>query len=368
MITVKNDQELRELQGADLAFQTGPAGGFWMKETEECQENGGTVLASIDGAFWVRQCDPARVDARWFGVRADGVHDDAPALQAAIDSLPQAGGKVLLPVGRMLCRSPLRISRSYFSLEGVNCGLLSKYFEPGGNIGQGSLLCFEGCNGIIIQPPAKEEGATARPPRLGGITLRDLGLAGSGRQEGQTGILVKRGENWGWGSTDALMLERVYCIDLLWSAEFDCCDMSVLTGCWFSECGNGIRLSSCVYNCITNCCFADNDGIGVELVKGKGSELCGNVFMRNDCGLRVDQAQELRVIGGIIGTDAGGGPRKDQHLIQCMGDSQISVTGTDFSSRKQGLRTAVTAALPQSLYGCRLSGELEEFQSSGLGG
>lgn len=44
----------------------------------------------------------ATLDARGFGVRGDGVHDDTQALQSAIDALPASGGTLHIGPGRYL--------------------------------------------------------------------------------------------------------------------------------------------------------------------------------------------------------------------------------------------------------------------------
>lgn len=63
----------------------------------------------------------ATVDVKAFGAKGDGVNDDAPSIQAALDACPQ-GGTVLLPKGRWLLRlDPLRL-RSGLVLKGVGEG------------------------------------------------------------------------------------------------------------------------------------------------------------------------------------------------------------------------------------------------------
>ena len=48
------------------------------------------------------------LDARDFGAKGDGVHDDAPALQKAIDTAQLSRRKLALPAGIYLVRPPLR--------------------------------------------------------------------------------------------------------------------------------------------------------------------------------------------------------------------------------------------------------------------
>ncbi len=299
------------------------------------------MISGGDDFHWRRQCDPGRLDARWFGVRADGLHDDSPALQAAIDALPPEGGKILLPAGRMLCKTSLTINRSFVTIEGTNCGLISKHFEPGGEVGKGSLLFFSGCDGIVIQPPPKLKNQKKRPPRLGGISLREFGISGTGKQNGQVGIVVKKGDNWNWGSTDGLMLDRIYCIELTWAADMTFADMTVVTGCWLSECGNGLRLRRCVYNLITDTCFADNDGIGILIESGKGSGISNSVFVRNKVGIIVEKAENIRVTGSIFDADHAGGKRQDEAMIKSIENKGLLVTGSNFQNRQEMMNAAI---------------------------
>lgn len=361
LATFSELSELKDLTDPAVALQLGDAGGIWIKKSGQRTDNGGTIVEAGTAHHWARQCDPGRLDARWFGVVADGETDDAAALQAAIDALPPSGGKVLLPSGTMRCGTSLAINRSFITIEGTNCGLLSKHFEPRHVIGKGSLLFFDSGDGIVIQPPSREKGKP-KPARLGGITLREFGIAGTGKQDGQTGIVVKRGENRGWGSTDGLLLQRIYCIDLTWAAKLQQADMSVIDACWLSECGNGLQLNGCVYNIISNTCFADNDGSGVVINGGHGTEISGSVFVRNKHGLTINRARRIRVIGGIFGTDGHGGRRDDKAFIRSSESRDVLVQGTSFSSNANLIPAAVLYQGPKPLVeGCTYSGKVEQL-------
>lgn len=319
---------------AAVVVQTGPAGGLWYRDGEAKggEADGGTVVVDERNQVWRRQCDPARLDARWFGVRADGEADDAPALQAALDALPVTGGKVLLPSGRMRCGQTLRINRSFLTLEGVNCGLYSKFFEAEKVIGQGSLLFFDqDMDGILIQGPEEEP---AHPiGRLGGITLRDFGIAGRCRQNGHVGIKVaKHPSRKGFGVTDALLLERLYVIDYFWAAELNITDASNITGCWFSECGNGLRLNRCIYTAVTSAVIADNDGTGVHVEGGFSNDVISSTFVRNKDGLVAEKTTRLKVAGGTFETDRAGGPRDDQTFLTLRDVDQAAITGVSFAN------------------------------------
>jgi hypothetical protein len=352
--------ELKQYADHTVALQLGDAGGIWTRKEGQGTDNGGTIVDAGPAHHWARQCDPGRLDARWFGVVADGKTDDAPALQTAINALSPSGGKVLLPSGRMLCRQSLQIRRSFVTLEGVNCGLFSKHFEPQRIIGTGSLLFFDSCDGIIIQPPDQVEGQR-KPDRLGGVTLREFGIAGTGKQDGRTGVVVKRSSR-GWGTTDGLLLSRMYFIDLTWAADFTEADMSVIDHSWLSECGNGLRLNRCIYNIISNTCFADNDGTGIEINGGTGMHITAPVFVRNKHHLIINNSNRNRVIGGIFETNTHAGPRDDKEFISVNESNELLVQGATFSSTAQAFPAAILYKGPAPLAeGCTHSGKVQQL-------
>ncbi|MCC5829253.1 MAG: hypothetical protein JJU36_07380 [Phycisphaeraceae bacterium] len=364
MFTFSMIEELRKAHPASgVAIQIGPAAGLWTRCADNGrQDNGGHCVRAHDGTFWQRACDPGRVEARWFGVKADGRTDDAEALQRAIDSLPEAGGVVLLPAGRMRCGSSLRVSQPYITIEGTNCGLRSKYFEPGHAVGQGSLLKFDqGVDGIIIERIEQRNGSPL--PRLGGISLRNFGISGSGRQAGQTGIICRPAKGGRWGSTDALLLERLYVIECAWSAHLKDSDAGIIDKCWFSECANGLNLDQCIYTVVTASCFADNDHVGVQVLGGKSNEIVGGIFVRNERGIVLKDTKRMRINGGTFETDAHGGDRLDRTLIQMEGESEATVTGATFFVEDQAIRTAIQtkghAKLDHSA--CQIGGELTKL-------
>lgn len=63
---------------------------------------------------------PAVAQAADFGIKGDGVTDDAPALQKALDQTQ--GGALVLPEGRFILQSPVFIRRSNVVLRGAGSG------------------------------------------------------------------------------------------------------------------------------------------------------------------------------------------------------------------------------------------------------
>lgn len=78
----------------------GGGGTFLYNAASRADEDGGVVVKGHEarGRF-TRQCDPSKLNVKWFGAKGDGEHDDAAAIQAAIDSLPKTGGTVTVPGG-----------------------------------------------------------------------------------------------------------------------------------------------------------------------------------------------------------------------------------------------------------------------------
>jgi len=60
-------------------------------------DNTGTVLVSSSGARFKRHIEGKTYNVTWFGAKGNGVIDDTPALQAAINAIPPEGGTLYIP-------------------------------------------------------------------------------------------------------------------------------------------------------------------------------------------------------------------------------------------------------------------------------
>ncbi len=79
------------------------------------------LAAVVAAAFSVQAFaaeDDFALNVRQFGAKGDGVTDDTAAFQAAMDSLGEAGGIVLVPVGNYLIKGHLDVP-ACVTLEGV---------------------------------------------------------------------------------------------------------------------------------------------------------------------------------------------------------------------------------------------------------
>ncbi|MBP1988789.1 glycosyl hydrolase family 28-related protein [Paenibacillus eucommiae] len=77
-------------------------------------DNIGTVLVSTSGARFKRSFD-GLLNVRWFGAKGDGIHDDADAIQKAIDQA-QA---IFIPDGTYIIKKTIQISKSNTIISGA---------------------------------------------------------------------------------------------------------------------------------------------------------------------------------------------------------------------------------------------------------
>lgn len=97
------------VQGAEAA-EDGGAGTFVLdRDGDPTEADGGTVVPAVGGGVWRRRFHDV-IDARWFGVRADGEKDDTAALQAAVDAAIRAVAVLTLPVGTVLITAPITLT------------------------------------------------------------------------------------------------------------------------------------------------------------------------------------------------------------------------------------------------------------------
>lgn len=115
------------------------------------------------------------VSVKDFGAVGDGVTDDTTAIQAAIDSIPSAGGSIYFPVGIYLISSTLIVSTESISLTGEG----GNYFFGSVKYNSGSILLWDsGTTGDIMVKCMP--GQTVEPiiaPQIRNINLDGNGVA-----------------------------------------------------------------------------------------------------------------------------------------------------------------------------------------------
>ena len=133
--TVSNMEGLRALAptGDAVVYLRGYAengdgggGSFYWDEASTAADNGGTIIKTntLEKGRFIRVCEPTYRNVKWFGAAGSGKKDDTKAIQAAIDSLPQSGGTVVLPGGTYVVTSTVNIGNgnggeSFSTMNGV---------------------------------------------------------------------------------------------------------------------------------------------------------------------------------------------------------------------------------------------------------
>ena len=88
------------------------------------------------------------------GAVGDGRFDNAPVLNRILANLPSSGGTLVLPHGDFRIASPLKITRSFVTLRGLNYGLRSHIDAPVAGIshpgGGSKLLLGPSCAECVL--------------------------------------------------------------------------------------------------------------------------------------------------------------------------------------------------------------------------
>jgi len=171
------------LQGYYLS-NDGGGGFFYWDEASEAEINNGTVFGNgSEKGRLIRECEPNYRNVKWFGAVGNGSNDDAPAIQAAIDSLPKSGGTVWLPGGTYRTTKTIEIGNG----DGAN-----KHSTVNGIklIGEGAGFASNG-----VQNPTKISVLNAMEAiikvngKISDVVIQDIFLGGNNRAE--TSIILE---------------------------------------------------------------------------------------------------------------------------------------------------------------------------------
>lgn len=150
----------------------GGKGMFYWDSSETVADNGGTVIAptGTEVGRYVRVCESNTVNVKWFGAQGDGSHDDTAAIQAAIDSLPNEGGTVVLPGGRYKVTDTLHIGN----------GTADKASDKNGIclVGQGAAFGHEVTDETTLVASAKYDTMLSINGPITDVTIKGIRLNG----------------------------------------------------------------------------------------------------------------------------------------------------------------------------------------------
>lgn len=238
-------------------------------------ELGGRVTAQV--SLGSQLSSPARnllvagdaqfANVRDYGAVGDGVHDDAAAIQLAIDTVTQAGGVVYFPAGRYRCASTLVVRRSPGNItlrgDGFDSRLYLREDGTGLDVGDGAVL-------------------------MQYFTLRDLTLT---RVNVGTGDQLRMRLVAQWRILDCQFSGGDNCVNL------DAASIGEIRGCIFGDRASNafVLFQNCAVVDVVDCYFENNGATVAHLQFGAALNL-------DVCVLG------CRFTNGVSGIVASGGP------------------------------------------------------------
>lgn len=195
----------------DVYYITDPdQEGFFVYDSGDTvsADNTGTILVSADGARFKRIVDNYSVNAKWYGAKGDGMADDTPSIQAALnEALRWPNVKVTIPSGTYRMTNELYVFKNTFLkmdettvlLRTHNGNLIRNYrttdvfynYEGNGNITiEGGVLDCNAveftrvCNGIAL---AHAENITLRK-----LTIKDTQSGHGAELTGVRHVMIDR--------------------------------------------------------------------------------------------------------------------------------------------------------------------------------
>jgi parallel beta-helix repeat protein len=244
-----------------------------------------TVVGRADAA-----ATPARqtIDAREAGARGDGSHDDASALQAALDRLAGTGGMLKLPGGTYVIGRPLVVRGDHVAVAGEGALLQA---GPGfaGPSGRSALLTNDpgkGQRGLAVTGLECDGGGLAaagiwlvrvRESAVRGNTVRRLRATPDGG-----GIVVRSLRDDAGDAGEVTIADNFV-------------DAAAATA--------GIVVRR-VVNCLVTGNRVSGNGAaganGIDLTLSQGCTVSDNTILSPDVGVLADETNHLQVIGNYV--------------------------------------------------------------------
>lgn len=106
----------RQMAYADSYADAGAGGLFRWSKNSAATPDGAIVLGTGSTGRWLRNVED-HYNVRWFGAKADGVTDDAPAIEACMLAAMAAGKRAHAPAGTYRMASPVVIRPPTFNIQ-----------------------------------------------------------------------------------------------------------------------------------------------------------------------------------------------------------------------------------------------------------
>lgn len=272
---VHQDQQLFATRGYRQPGDGGQSQ-YIYQSTNSAPDNGGSVIAPATGAGRYVLLTSRSVHVRQFGALGNGITDDRPAIQAAIDAIASAGGgAVHIPPGTYaVTRDPVTASavvlRDNVILEGA-----------GPNISR-LLYVYDHASGstcINTSSSAANSGQSAQDTGNVNIHVRDLGIEFQTTVQAR-GIALAFGGVTG-GSISRVHIDRSggYSIhvgrnnDTLTTEGKPSSNVTVTDCVITGFVDTGIELSGAV-NCTVANCVVEGRGVDPAISRGVGTAIC----------------------------------------------------------------------------------------------
>jgi hypothetical protein len=295
------------------------------------------------------------LNVRTFGAKGDGISNDRPALQAAVDAAPQ-GATLYFPAGTYRLDAPVRVSKGHLTLTGDGSASILHH----GNVGALDLGAANRTEGLVVTRlkflglPGKygADGNSARALVLNGTrgaVIRDCDFEGPG-----VAVINNTGVTFGTQILD--------CRVKGWGEfGFICNGGERITNCSLVQDDpdvKGQRSSQAIYTqagardvAIADCLIANVRHIGVRIdLHGSESEFVGLQFARNtirNCqdGIVVDASARDPMLRNLV---IEGNRFEDMQFtaVRLAVGNQVSLRNNTFVRCADGIRMRADGASP----------------------
>lgn len=210
----------------------------WDQSRQRSGDDGGTVFAPTSPGVgaWVRHeaIASGRFNVRWFGALGDGIHDDAPAINAAFlalariqqqtpDGVYLGAGVVYFPRGVYLCHSIVNCTPMVYSN-------ISQHISVVGDGMQASILVFDRDNTGVLATDYPGGNTSSN------VHVRDLGLYNASASNGHAGLFYQ-------GAADCV-IERCRIAGFAAAVDMLDCNTMTVRDVVFAGCASGVPASA----------------------------------------------------------------------------------------------------------------------------